>query len=51
MMRELLEAHCKRPYPAGADLPVANVDLDMLDADVVALASHYLDVTARRSWR
>jgi hypothetical protein len=43
MIRELLEAHYSRPYPPGGHTPVANVDLEMLDADVAALASHYLD--------
>ena len=43
MIRDLLEAHYRRPYPAGGHTPVGNVDLEMLDADVAALASHYLD--------
>src|SRR5262249_49777669 len=43
MIHTLLEAHYKRPYPPGAHAPVANVDLEMLDADVAGLASYYVD--------
>jgi len=43
MLRSLLEAHYQRQYPRGAHAPVASVDLQMLDADVAALASHYVD--------
>jgi hypothetical protein len=43
MIRELLEAHYKRPYPAKSHAPVADVDLEMLDADAVGLTSQYLD--------
>jgi len=43
MIRELLDAHYLRPYPENCRGPVANIDLDMLDADVVGLASQYVE--------
>ena len=43
MIRELLETHYKRPYPSAGHTPIANVDLEMLDADVAGLAAQYLD--------
>ena len=43
MIRTLLEAHYRRPYPPDDHAPVASVDLEMLDADVAALVSHYLE--------
>ena len=42
MIRRLLNAHCERPYPPGAHVPVGNSDLEMLDADVVGLTGVYL---------
>jgi hypothetical protein len=43
MIAELLAAHYGRPYPAGYRDQIANADLEMLDADVVGLASQYLE--------
>jgi hypothetical protein len=40
---ELLNAHYTRPYPPHAHIPTGNADLEMLDADVVGLASVYLE--------
>ena len=41
MIRELLEAHYKRPYPAESHAPVADVDLEMLDGRCAQLATEH----------
>jgi hypothetical protein len=41
MISEFLEQHLSTPFPAGAK--VLNADLEMLDADVVSLAESYLE--------
>jgi hypothetical protein len=43
MIAEFLESHLNAPFPPGAhELQLADVDLEMLDADVVGLAESYL---------
>ncbi len=43
MITEFLERHLNAPFPPGAhELHLADVDLELLDADVVGLAQSYL---------
>ncbi len=43
MIDELLAAHYGRPYPSAYRTQIADADIELLDADVVGLASQYLE--------
>ena len=43
MIDQLLQAHYQLPYPDGFRIQLANVDLEMLDAEVAGLASSFVE--------